>query len=264
MQYTVDGLVVREVNVGDNDKMLTIITPDKGQIGVMAKGARSVKSKVLAGAQLYSYGNYEIYEKGDYKWLKGGSLTEGFFGIRKSIEGLSLAAYIADLACELTGEETPALEILRMTLNTFYAISNNMRPLEIIKGVYELRAAGYSGFMPDLSACRYCKCESGERLYLDVMNGCFVCADCLLKKGSEIKRPNGDVDNYEERTVLLPMSGSVLAAVRYALYAPPERMFAFNLDGKDEIDMFSAVAENYLLHHLERGFTSLDFYKSML
>ena len=36
MQYTVDGLVLREVNVGENDKMLTLLTPDKGRIGVMA------------------------------------------------------------------------------------------------------------------------------------------------------------------------------------------------------------------------------------
>ena len=63
MQYTTDGLVIREVNVGDNDKMLTILTPDRGRIGVMAKGSRSLKSQVLSTAQLYTYGNYEIYEK---------------------------------------------------------------------------------------------------------------------------------------------------------------------------------------------------------
>jgi hypothetical protein len=40
-------------------------------------------------------------------------------------------------------------------------------------------------------------------------------------------------------------------------------MFSFNLDGKDEIAMFSRLAEEYLLNHLERGFSSLDFYKTL-
>ena len=127
MQFTTDGLVIREVNVGENDKMLTILTPERGRIGVMAKGSRSLKSQVLSTAQLYTYGNYEIYEKNDRNWLRGGSVIEGFYGIRDDIEKLSLAAYIADVACELSGEDEAATEMLRMTLNTFFAISKKIR-----------------------------------------------------------------------------------------------------------------------------------------
>ena len=266
MSYTTDGLVIREIAVGENDKMLTLLTPDQGRITVVAKGARSLRSQVLSVAQLYSYGNYEIHEKGDYKWLRGGSLIEGFFGLREDIERLSLAAYIADVACELTGEELPSIEMLRMTLNTFYAISKGKKSHAIIKGVYELRAAGFSGFMPELSGCRYCKSDSADRLYLDVMNGCCVCSDCINKralKQSASRIRSAYDDEQELRSILLPITPSVLAAMRYAVQSLPERMFSFNLDGKDEMDMFSRAAEEYLLHHLERGFTSLDFYKSM-
>ena len=262
MHYTVDGLVIREVNVGENDKMLTILTPDRGRIGVMAKGSRSLKSQVLSTAQLYTYGNYEIYEKNDYKWLRSGSVIEGFFGLRNDIERISLAAYLSDIAWELSGEDVPSVEMLRMTLNAFYAISNSLKPNEIVKGVYELRSAGFSGFMPDLSRCRYCKGDSSERFYLDVMNGALVCSDCVFRKSTK-ERMTDSYESGEERVILLPMSQSVLAATRYALYAPPERMFSFSLDGSDEIAMFSRLSEEYLLHHLERGFNSLDFYKSL-
>ena len=262
MHYTVDGLVIREVNVGENDKMLTILTADRGRIGVMAKGSRSLKSQVLATAQLYTYGNYEIYEKNDYKWLRSGSVIDGFFGLRNDIEKISLAAYLSDIAWELSGEDVPSVEMLRMTLNAFYAMSNGIKPLWLIKGVYELRAAGFSGFMPDLSGCRHCKEALAEGLYLDVMNGAVICSECMMKKSTRQRAEESCVSG-EERSVLLPMSPSVLVAVRYALYSLPERMFSFSIDGKDEIAMFSKVAEEYLLHHLERGFSSLDFYKSL-
>ena len=266
MQYTVDGLVLREVNVGENDKMLTILTPEKGRIGVMAKGSRSVKSKALATAQLYTYGNYEIYEKGDFKWLRGGSVIDGFYGIRDDIEKLSLAAYIADVACELSGEDETATDMLRMTLNTFYAISRKIRPLSQIKGVYELRAASMAGFAPQLTGCRYCKRSDAEGLYLDVMNGCVLCSECInrraQKRAPEKRSAYDDMDSL--MNILVPISPSVLAAMNYAVLALPERMFSFSLDGKEENDMFARAAEEYLLHHLERGFSTLDFYKSMI
>ena len=128
--------------------------------------------------------------------------------------------------------------------------------------MYELRSAGFSGFMPDLSRCRYCKKDSAERFYLDVMNGALICSECILRKSTR-ERAELTHSSEEERTVLLPMTQSVLAAVRFALYSQPERMFAFNLDGDEETAMFSKLCEDYLLHHLERGFSSLDFYKSL-
>lgn len=261
MQYTTDGLIVREVAVGESDKMLTILTPEFGQISVMAKGAKSIK-KGAAATELYTYGNYEIYEKNDRNWLRGGSVLEGFFGLRTDIEKIALAAYLSDLACELTGEGLPSPEILKMTLNSFFAISSDKKPRSLIKAVYELRAVGSSGYMPDLSGCAFCKKECGEGLYLDVMNGCVICSECMMKRASQaVRHP---LDESEERSVLLPINESVLAAMRYAIYAPGERMLSFKLNGEEENAMFSRAAEEYLLNHLERGFSSLEFYKSLL
>ena len=216
MQYTTDGLIVREVAVGDNDKMLTILTPEYGQLNVMAKGARSIKKGTAAVTELYTYGNYEIYEKNDRNWLRGGSVIEGFFGLRNDIEKIALAAYLADLACELTGEGLPSPDMLKMTLNSFFAIASEKKPRGMIKAVYELRAAGNSGYMPDLSGCAHCKKESGEGLYLDVMNGCITCSECMMKQSAHIRRPT---DDDGERSILIPINGSVLAAMRYAIYA---------------------------------------------
>ena len=262
MQYTTDGLILREVAVGDNDKMLTILIPEYGQIGVMAKGAKSIKRGAPAATELYTYGNFEIYEKNDRNWLRSASVSEGFFGLRNDIVKISLAAYLADLALELTGEGLPSADMLKMTLNAFFAIATDRKPCGLVKAVYELRAACFSGYMPDLSGCRYCKCERGDNLYIDVMNGCIVCSECMMKHASHTERHNGEDEG--ERSVLLPINGSVLAAIRYAVSAPGERMLSFSLKGEEENAMLSKAAEEYLLHHLERGFASLEFYKTLL
>ena len=261
---TINGVVVRVRDTGDHDRYLSILTAEKGRISMLAKGSRSLKGGQTAVSQLYTYGNYEIYEKNDFMWLRSGSVIEGFFGLRNDIELISLAAYIADVAWELSGEDIPAVDMLRMTLNAFYALANRLKDPAIVKGVYELRSAGFSGFMPDVIHCRYCKKDTADRFYLDVMNGALICSDCILRKSTKERAAEAYSEQEGERNILLPMSQSVLAAVRYALYSVPERMFSFNLDGEDEIRMFSKVAEEYLLHHLERGFSSLDFYKSLI
>jgi len=262
MLTTTDGLVIRVTDRDDNDKLLTILTPDRGQIAVIAKGARSVHSKMLPLVQPYTYANFEIYEKnGPLGWLRGGSVIEPFYGVRHDLDNLSLAAYLAEVACDITGEGEPAVDILRLMLNSLYALSGGLRPPWIVKGVFELRAAGFSGFMPDFDGCCHCSRPLSEPMYLDVMNGRLLCSECVRHAG-KVRRTEMEMEDAGELTLLLPMSASVTAACRYILTARPERMYAFSLEPSEQ-ENFSRICEDYLLHHLERGFDSLTFYKSL-
>ena len=47
MKKAVDGLILREMPIGENDKLLTVLTAEEGQVFMTAKGARSMKSKVV-------------------------------------------------------------------------------------------------------------------------------------------------------------------------------------------------------------------------
>ena len=93
MLSTTDGLVIRVTDREDNDKLLTVLTPDRGQLTVIAKGARSVHSKLLPLVQPFTYANFEIYEKGSsLGWLRGGSVIEPFYGVRDDLDQLALAS----------------------------------------------------------------------------------------------------------------------------------------------------------------------------
>ena len=160
----------------------------------------------------------------------------------------------------MTGEQVSAIDILRMSLNTLYAIAREIRPAADIKAVYELRAVGYAGYMPNISHCAFCRADAGT-LYLDVMNGRLVCPSCLNRQPAAQNRE--DSDNFYERSILMPLSPPALAAARYALTALPERMFSFRITDPLAGREFHRAAEVYLLSHLERGFDSLDFYRSV-
>ena len=63
MRGTFDGLILRESAYGESDKLLTVLTADEGKVFMIAKGVRSLKSKNLALCRLFTYANFEYYEK---------------------------------------------------------------------------------------------------------------------------------------------------------------------------------------------------------
>lgn len=260
MSYTTDGLVLRVRATGENDKLLTLLTPEEGRITVTVKGGRSLKSGSLPATQLFAYGNYEINDRNGFKWLHGASSQTQFIGLSKSVEKVALASYFSSVAEELSGENEPAEDILRLILNSFYALENDKKPMSQIKGTFELRAAALSGFMPDVTVCRSCHSPQAELFYLDVMNGRILCPECMRKESLKAVKEQATSEDIREAVIMLPMSPSVTEAVRYVLSCETGRMLAFTLTDA-ELTSFAKVAETYLLSHLGHGFDTLEFYK---
>lgn len=263
MLYTTDGLVLRETSTGEHDRLLTLLTPGEGRITVSAKGSRSQKSKLSGASKLFAYSNFEIYKKGEYRYAREAYIIEPFFGLSNSLESISLASYLCDIAYDITREDVPCVDILRMTLNSLYVLSRGSKAPALVKGVYELRAAGYSGFMPNLERCAECGSEKPVSPMLDVMNGSLYCSECLEKYRARHEIELLHMEDASERNIFCRLSPSSLVALRYALLAKPERMFAFELDDADELRLFSHAAEVYLLNHIEHDFDTLKFYRSI-
>jgi len=261
MRGAVDGLVLREMPSGENDRLLVVLTAEYGTIRMCAKGARSVRSKLSPLCRVFTYANFEFYEKNGMRWLSGGSVNDSFFGLQRDIEGFSLAAYLMSVTEEITGEGVEAHSVLRTALNSLYLIEKEKKSLALIKAAFEIFAAVQSGVRPDVSRCADCGCEPKDTMYLDVMNGCIRCVDCVRRSGAAQALTAEETEGT--RRVLLPITPSAFAAFRYVLFADPSRLFAFELKDDEELATFGKVAEQYLLHHLGRGFDTLDFYHSV-
>ena len=258
----VDGVVIRVRDVGDHDRYLTVLTAEHGRITLLSKGSHSVRSPQISISQLYTYANFEYYHRDSIRILKGGSAIQPFYALSADIDRLNLAAYFCDVAYELSDEGVPADELLRLLLNSLYAVGCDLRPQELLKGAFEMRAAALSGYLPDLMECAGCGDATGEELYLDVMNGALLCSECLRHRAPRAVKPT-DYDDLPAAEVLCPVSQAVRSAFAYCLDAPLKRLFSFELPEASDRELFSRAAETYLLSHLGRGFDSLQFYHMM-
>lgn len=250
------GLVIRTVDVRESDRMMTVFSEEMGVVSAMARGARSLKSRQFSATMQYCYGQYVLAEKDGHYWVREAELIESFFDIRKTLPGLALAAYICEVLSYVTTAEADR-DLLRLSLNSLYAIGSGRYTADTVKASFEIRACSILGFMPDVVACRQCGCRRGDFL-LDVMDGSVLCFSCRDTWQAEEAAHAAAVDFRENRVVCLLSEGAKYA-MEYCIFCPLEKIFSFRISNED-MRLFSKAAETYLLHHLERTFKTLDFY----
>lgn len=256
----VSGLVVRTTDYGERDRILSLYTAELGLITVTANGSRSLKSRSLVATELFCYSRFVLTKRADRYTVKEVELIESFFDLRSDVTKIALAGYACEVLSHVGTENMPDPELLRLCLNTLYAIAKEKAPNAQIKGAFEMRAASILGFMPELSVCADCG-EEGEDVVLDVMNGAVRCADCRRTREED---PLATVIEGEHATILCLLTASARAALFYVLRCPLQKILSFRLDDDADIKSFSYAAETYLLNHLERSFKNLEFYKTLL
>lgn len=178
MQFQTDGLVVREMTVGESDRLIWVLTRDRGMIRAFARRAKIYKNSLHAATQLLCYGHFKVSENKDRCLIMEGQPIEIFFELRQDLTRLSLAQYFCELAGILAVDGQGAGEILRLVLNALHFLCKGARPPLILKAAVELRMLSIAGFMPDLVGCAECGAYTAETMVFFPREGNLVCGNC--------------------------------------------------------------------------------------
>ena len=243
MQIVERGLIIRETQYKEADVMLTVLTECAGKISVLARGAKRKSSKFSAAVQLLTYSEFTLYESAGRYTLNEAEPIELFYEIREDIVKLSLASYFAEVLDQAADEDTINPELLRLGLNSLYALSKTAIEKEKIKTVFELKIAQLAGYSPNVSNCGVCLRET-DFSSLDVKNGSLLCKKC-------------DTGYH------LNIDASVVDAMRFILSEDIKKIFSFSINQKS-MKLLSNVTEEYLHFHFDRSFKTGTFYKSLL
>ena len=246
MYLTTKGLVIRVCPYNESDSMLTILTSEQGRISAKVRGLRKKNSPLSAPCQLLSYAEFTLFEyKGSYT-VNEGQLLELFSGLRKDLQLLSLGTYFAQAAEVVAQEDIPNPELLSLTLNCLHALSKMSMAECKVKAVFELRISCIAGYTPDLYGCYICGDLHPD--FFDVTEGRLICSHCRNSASSGIR---------------MPITSGVLDAMRYICVCDSKKIFSFDLP-TEGMEQLSSVTEAYFSTQIERGFSTLDFYKSLI
>ena len=241
------GVVLRVTDTKETDRILTVLTADRGKIPLIARGARRKNSRLAAACQLPAYSELTIYKRGGWYMLDEASPLELFDALGRDIELLALASWFCELTEAVCAEETPAPEVLSLLLNALYALCYTDRPPRLVKAAFQFRLMALAGFEPLAAGCALCGRGDAEAPMLDVQGGFVTCGGC--------RGPDAGLR--------LPLTAGGLAALRHVLTADGKRLYSFTLE-PGALAALDHAGEAFISAQLERGFRTLDYYKSLL
>ena len=246
MKFQTDGLIIKEQNIGEQDKLVYALTKSHGVIKAFVRGAKNINNQKCAPSSLLSYSRLTFYKSRESYIIGDARILRIFSKLRGDVKKTCLAQYFCELALTICPREQPAEKFLSLMLNSLYLISEGKRSEELVKPCFEMRLAAMAGYLPDLVMCRECGVYAAEEMYFSPRTGEIECASCHgIKADGMVK-----------------LSEAALTALRHTVYSDDDKLFSFTLS-EEGLKMLNAASESYLQYRFEKEFKTLNFYKAI-
>ncbi len=229
------GIIIAENNMGDFDKMLTMLTPGAGKISCVAKGARRPKSSLLAGTQFLCFGEYVMFKGQEHYTINSCDTIEVFYNLRTDIEKLEYAVNITKIIQDVTNENENSYKILQLYLNTLYMLSETDKDPNFITSVFKIKLLCFLGFKPRIEECTNCKAKD-NLYYFSIKDNGVKCESCGRQDKGAIH-----------------ISDSTVTSLKYIILAPAKKLFSFELKN-DSLKELQLISKIYLNEKLEKEY----------
>ena len=241
-----EGIVLKYTNLGEADKILTILTRNNGKIKAIAKGCRKSKSSLLSSSEVFVFSEFVLYKGTNFYHISQAVTRETFYNIRKDLLRLSYATYFAELAETVSDEGIPSERLFLLLAKVLYYLSRGEIPMGILHLGYQLKLMDISGYRPNLSRCGVCRKANEDYRRFSIDLGGVICEDCIA---DESLKMSGDI---------FKISHGTIEALKFLLNTEISRLNTKKIDNTifNEIDK---IARSFIQSHLDKRFKSLEF-----
>lgn len=234
------GIIIGVANSADNDKVLTVLTPDLGKISVFCKGAKKTKSALLNSTEYLAFSELIIYKSpNDNYSINSAEVIEVFYNLRTDIEKLNYATMIAKIIYDVTQENEPSAQILQLFLNTLYVLSETEKNMDLIFSIFQIRLLAIIGFLPNVARCVNCDTpmlEEMNEFYFSIKDDGVKCEICSrMDKG------------------IIHLSKTAFSALIYILSCDSKKIYSFEVPS-DAIDELKLLSRIYTTQKLEKEY----------
>lgn len=234
------GIVIGVANSADNDKVLTVLTPDLGKISVFCKGAKKTKSALLNSTEYLAFSELIIYKSANDNYsINSAEVIEVFYNLRIDIEKLNYATTISKIIYDVTQENEPAAQILQLFLNTLFVLSETDKNMDLVLSIFEIRLLAIIGFLPNVAKCTSCGApmlEEMNEFYFSIKDDGVKCEVCQrLDKG------------------IIHLSKTAFSAVIYVLSCDSKKVYSFEIP-EEAVDELKLLSRIYTAQKLEKEY----------
>ncbi|GAB6096354.1 DNA repair protein RecO [Desulfatiferula olefinivorans] len=243
--YRTPAIVLRKVEVGDHDMMLTLLTRERGKISVMAKNARKSVKRFSGVLELFYLLDVVIRENNRTAYAVEASVENPFEAIRSDVMRLAYAGYWAEAVIRFMEEKVRQDGLFSLMVLSLGGLDAGMRPPEEWSIFFHLKFLALTGHTPELSHCLACRMDldrSGlQRWRFDIRQGGLICDRCA-----------------NDGALRVVLSKGTLKQLLWFQQSEPEkaRVVRFSRQALSEGLSF---LETFLAFHLDKDLSSLKF-----
>ena len=176
--YKTEGVVLKQTPLGEADRILTMLTPDRGKLRAVARGVRRPRSRLGGHLDLLNRVSISLSEGRSLDAVTEAETLRSFRLLREDLERVSRALYMAELADAFSVENAPGPEMYRLLLDSLGWLECTARPGLLLRR-YEVRLLEHSGYRPELYSCVECgsSLEPGDHAFSSAVGG-VLCPEC--------------------------------------------------------------------------------------
>ncbi|MGE3270596.1 MAG: DNA repair protein RecO [Chloroflexota bacterium] len=176
--YRVEAIVLRRIDFGEADRVLVLMTRDRGKLPVVAKGVRRISSRSAGHLELFTHSELQLAKGLNLDVVTQAETRYAFRSIREDLTRTSTAYLIAETADALTEEGLEQPELFDLLIATLRALETTEDP-RLVAAHYELRLLDVTGFRPVLMQCVVCHVEllPGRNAFSAFLGGA-LCPRC--------------------------------------------------------------------------------------
>jgi len=189
--FKTHALVIRSLNYGESDKIVTFFTKDFGKLKGIAKGARRSKKRFQNALDLFSHVRLTFFDREGLGLVRAEScdILNSFRRIREDLKKIYYGTYFLELVNEMTGEREAYPEAFDLLLSSLFLL-DDIEPREEQLRVFEIRMLSLFGYRPNLKRCDSCKREwvdlkETPSVFFSTERGGLICGRCS-KTGNEL------------------------------------------------------------------------------
>jgi DNA repair protein RecO (recombination protein O) len=183
-QFKANAVALKAASLGENDRVLTLFTYERGLISARIKGVKKAQAKLKFAQEPFCFGEYMLYEgRGGYT-VTGCVPIDLFYDLRADIERYAAGCVMLEYCAASLQEESPDPALFKLLLSCLSALCYGGAPDENALLYFLINALAVAGYRFDFSRCIACGRRLEQKVYIDLEQGGAWCLSC----GGDVKK----------------------------------------------------------------------------
>lgn len=144
------GIIIRKMDLGEADRIFTVLTQDRGKIRVVAKGVRRGTSKLAGYLDLLRCNDFELAEGRNLDIVTGAMSVANFGEDMTDLNSFGIRLYLCEVIEKTVEEEAPVQGIYELLSESLSAIQQKTMPSLLAKSYFEMKLLSLFGIHPQI------------------------------------------------------------------------------------------------------------------